>query len=760
MSVATHSPITPARLHSESQHKQYSSLIAASAGSAMSGLAMSGQQFSTGGGGTSDTTGMMFQATDATGTSFTSPFGDLQLLPSELHTAFGQRIQDIGLAGIGGGGGGGGGGAAVSLSDDVVASDDDEEDTESGDAAALGSPLSPSNVPRPKGNGIQRRGSKASSAASSSQSVKSKAKVASPAHGATPHNDATPKASQSKSKPKGSTSVAGSDKVSASSNNKKALKPGSEVKGERDSVTGRRKIKIQFIEDDSRRHITFSKRKSGIMKKAYELSVLTGTQVLLLIVSQTGLVFTFTTPKLRPVVMETEGRELIQKCLSAPDDDAGDEDDDYAGEEPTGTGMDGTEGFDDDDDEADDGSDGGDEPDFEERVRSSKSRSPSKAPVAILRPGPTMTASGVTPKRSGGGTGDGGAAGRRSRAATISNATVRQQLNQVNSPEQAVTGLSVPSTPATPSTASRSRKRRRTAAEGVTAPAALSAALTGAAVPANAVTTNSSATGSVLPPPAAASLSLHHGALSAPGAMDPPPSMPHMSSHDYPREGIAPTQRLDHPHQSQPPPHIQQGQYYRSMTANPSFLLGPDGGIDPASTQGSGGGTVNTQFFFPPVDMNKQQSHNREVAQAAHRQLQQHSNHDFPHAHPGPHHLGGPGAGAPGMPTSSRMTSSPHISGGPSPSSNMGNAGYLSQPAQFQSFGQAYTGLQQQSGSDASGPMHGHQSSHSIATMSSLSHSPWSEPASLPPSSGSGHNGIDFHGAGLSGHTHPSFWAH
>ena len=64
----------------------------------------------------------------------------------------------------------------------------------------------------------------------------------------------------------------------------------------------RRKIEIKFIQDKSRRHITFSKRKAGIMKKAYELSVLTGTQVLLLVVSETGLVYTFTTPKLQPLV--------------------------------------------------------------------------------------------------------------------------------------------------------------------------------------------------------------------------------------------------------------------------------------------------------------------------------------------------------------------------------------------------------------------------------------------------------------------------
>ncbi|KAJ9298898.1 transcriptional regulator family: SRF-type [Paecilomyces variotii] len=81
----------------------------------------------------------------------------------------------------------------------------------------------------------------------------------------------------------------------------------------------RRKIEIKFIQDKSRRHITFSKRKAGIMKKAYELSVLTGTQVLLLVVSETGLVYTFTTPKLQPLVTKAEGKNLIQACLNAPE---------------------------------------------------------------------------------------------------------------------------------------------------------------------------------------------------------------------------------------------------------------------------------------------------------------------------------------------------------------------------------------------------------------------------------------------------------
>lgn len=86
-----------------------------------------------------------------------------------------------------------------------------------------------------------------------------------------------------------------------------------------DRKSGRRKINIEFIEDKSRRHITFSKRKAGIMKKAYELSTLTGTQVLLLVASETGHVYTFATPKLQPLITKPEGKNLIQACLNAPD---------------------------------------------------------------------------------------------------------------------------------------------------------------------------------------------------------------------------------------------------------------------------------------------------------------------------------------------------------------------------------------------------------------------------------------------------------
>lgn len=113
---------------------------------------------------------------------------------------------------------------------------------------------------------------------------------------------------------------AGSSGARASSNFKKDLDEEEDDDDDRKQGRERRKIEIKFIQDKSRRHITFSKRKAGIMKKAYELSVLTGTQVLLLVVSETGLVYTFTTPKLQPLVTKSEGKNLIQACLNAPDE--------------------------------------------------------------------------------------------------------------------------------------------------------------------------------------------------------------------------------------------------------------------------------------------------------------------------------------------------------------------------------------------------------------------------------------------------------
>lgn len=87
---------------------------------------------------------------------------------------------------------------------------------------------------------------------------------------------------------------------------------------------GRVKIKMEFIDNKLRRYTTFSKRKTGIMKKAYELSTLTGTQVMLLVASETGHVYTFATRKLQPMITSEAGKALIQTCLNSPDPPNGD----------------------------------------------------------------------------------------------------------------------------------------------------------------------------------------------------------------------------------------------------------------------------------------------------------------------------------------------------------------------------------------------------------------------------------------------------
>ncbi|XP_071484290.1 serum response factor-like [Diadema antillarum] len=89
--------------------------------------------------------------------------------------------------------------------------------------------------------------------------------------------------------------------------------------GKHKKTKGRVKIKMEFIDNKLRRYTTFSKRKTGIMKKAYELSTLTGTQVMLLVASETGHVYTFATRKLQPMITSESGKALIQTCLNSPD---------------------------------------------------------------------------------------------------------------------------------------------------------------------------------------------------------------------------------------------------------------------------------------------------------------------------------------------------------------------------------------------------------------------------------------------------------
>ncbi|KAG6716880.1 hypothetical protein I3842_04G070400 [Carya illinoinensis] len=56
---------------------------------------------------------------------------------------------------------------------------------------------------------------------------------------------------------------------------------------------GRGKIQVKRIENATSRQVTFSKRRNGLLKKAYELSVLCEAEVAAIIFSQKGRLYEF-----------------------------------------------------------------------------------------------------------------------------------------------------------------------------------------------------------------------------------------------------------------------------------------------------------------------------------------------------------------------------------------------------------------------------------------------------------------------------------
>ncbi|KAJ7533306.1 hypothetical protein O6H91_13G042200 [Diphasiastrum complanatum] len=83
---------------------------------------------------------------------------------------------------------------------------------------------------------------------------------------------------------------------------------------------GRGKIEIKRIDNATSRQVTFSKRKSGLLKKAHELSVLCDAQVAAIIFSSTGKLFHYASSRtyyLRCIAKKmTNNRvlELMSSC--------------------------------------------------------------------------------------------------------------------------------------------------------------------------------------------------------------------------------------------------------------------------------------------------------------------------------------------------------------------------------------------------------------------------------------------------------------
>lgn len=56
---------------------------------------------------------------------------------------------------------------------------------------------------------------------------------------------------------------------------------------------GRKKLEIKLIEDKINRQVTFSKRRSGLLKKAKQLSILCDVQIAAIIFSGRGKLYQF-----------------------------------------------------------------------------------------------------------------------------------------------------------------------------------------------------------------------------------------------------------------------------------------------------------------------------------------------------------------------------------------------------------------------------------------------------------------------------------
>lgn len=86
---------------------------------------------------------------------------------------------------------------------------------------------------------------------------------------------------------------------------------------------GRQRIEIRRIEDASRLEVTFSKRKSGLQKKASELFLLCGSPVALVVFSPGKKAFALGTPSVDHVLRRyapVPGEEVDAKLLAALQD--------------------------------------------------------------------------------------------------------------------------------------------------------------------------------------------------------------------------------------------------------------------------------------------------------------------------------------------------------------------------------------------------------------------------------------------------------
>ncbi|CAI9764993.1 unnamed protein product [Fraxinus pennsylvanica] len=81
---------------------------------------------------------------------------------------------------------------------------------------------------------------------------------------------------------------------------------------------GRGKIEIKKIENSNSRQVTFSKRRQGLLKKAYELSVLCEADVAVIIFSSTGKLFEFSSSNMQ-TILSRYSKSMGSSQVSTPE---------------------------------------------------------------------------------------------------------------------------------------------------------------------------------------------------------------------------------------------------------------------------------------------------------------------------------------------------------------------------------------------------------------------------------------------------------
>eukprot|EP00037_Helgoeca_nana_P008772 m.77738 g.77738 ORF g.77738 m.77738 type:complete len:346 (+) comp19132_c0_seq2:112-1149(+) len=83
---------------------------------------------------------------------------------------------------------------------------------------------------------------------------------------------------------------------------------------------GRKKIAIKYIDDPKKRKITLSKRKSGLLKKAYELSVLCGCEMGIVIFDSDQKLYSYGSRGIEKTVKKWQGTKTVPSANWSNDD--------------------------------------------------------------------------------------------------------------------------------------------------------------------------------------------------------------------------------------------------------------------------------------------------------------------------------------------------------------------------------------------------------------------------------------------------------